>query len=275
MIDRSLSDLEADRFWRDGFLVLERFFDEEIIRALRAVASSDPAFQRKIRTGLDYQGNEVRLWITSALDEGLFSALVRSRRIVETAERLLAGEVYHWHHKMILKAARVGGAWEWHQDYGYWYDYGCLFPDLVSCMVAIDPATADNGCLQVVRGSHKMGRLDTSRAEDQTGVADPRRIESIRERMETFSCELSPGDAVFFHANTLHRSDANSADEPRWAFISVYNSAANEPQKITPIHAHDEDAPPTPYEPLERWSVDRIREIAARETNRLSLVSPE
>jgi hypothetical protein len=34
-------------------------------------------------------------------------------------ERLLDGEVYHYHHKMILKEPKIGGAWEWHQDYGY------------------------------------------------------------------------------------------------------------------------------------------------------------
>jgi len=31
---------------------------------------------------------------------------------------------------MIMKNAREAGAWEWHQDYGYWYDYGCLVPSM-------------------------------------------------------------------------------------------------------------------------------------------------
>ena len=43
-------------------------------------------------------------------------------------ELLLCDEVYHYHHKMVLKEPKVGGAWAWHQDYGYWYDNGCLFP---------------------------------------------------------------------------------------------------------------------------------------------------
>ena len=29
-----------------------------------------------------------------------------------------------------MKNAREAGAWEWHQDYGYWYDYGCLVPSM-------------------------------------------------------------------------------------------------------------------------------------------------
>ena len=110
----------------------------------------------------------MRLWITHELGEDIFSAVVRYRNIVQAAEQLLGGEVYHWHHKMILKDARSRGAWEWPQDFGYWYHDGCLFPDLISCMIALDPATRENGCLQLIRGSHRMGRLDTCRTADQT-----------------------------------------------------------------------------------------------------------
>ena len=41
---------------------------------------------------------------------------------------------------MMVKEAEVGGAWEWHQDYGYWYNNGALFPDMASCMIAVDEA---------------------------------------------------------------------------------------------------------------------------------------
>jgi hypothetical protein len=84
-------------------------------------------------------------------------------------ESLLGDEVYHYHHKMILKEPRIGGAWTWHQDYGYWYNNGCLLPDMASCMFAVDRATKENGCLQVVRGSHHMGRIDHIKRGDQTG----------------------------------------------------------------------------------------------------------
>ena len=75
-------------------------------------------------------------------------------------ERILGGEVYHYHSKMILKDAQVGGTWEWHQDYGYWYQNGLLFPLLSSVMIAVDPSRRNNGCLQVLKGSHRMGRLN-------------------------------------------------------------------------------------------------------------------
>ena len=55
---------------------------------------------------------------------------------------------------------QVGGRHVWHQDYGYWYENGCLTPDMGSVFIALDPCTKENGCLRVLSGSHKMGRLD-------------------------------------------------------------------------------------------------------------------
>ena len=76
--------------------------------------------------------------------------VARCERMVRSAEAILEGEVYHYHSKMIMKDPLVGGAWTWHQDYGYWYRNGVLWPLLVSVSIAIDPATRDNGCLQVI-----------------------------------------------------------------------------------------------------------------------------
>lgn len=49
--------------------------------------------------------------------------------------------------------SKAGGTWEWHQDYGYWYGNGCLWPNMVAVIVAIDPNTRENGCLQLLKGS--------------------------------------------------------------------------------------------------------------------------
>jgi hypothetical protein len=65
----------------------------------------------------------------------------RCGRMVDSVEKLLEGEVYHYHSKMILKDAKIGGAWTWHQDYGYWYQNGVLYPLLTSVMIAVDRST--------------------------------------------------------------------------------------------------------------------------------------
>jgi ectoine hydroxylase-related dioxygenase (phytanoyl-CoA dioxygenase family) len=157
-------------------------------------------------------------------------------------EDLLAGEVYHYHSKMILKDPEIGGAWEWHQDYGYWYHYGCLQPLMASAMIAVDPAKVSNGCLEVLKGSHVLGRLDHSLAGEQSG-ADPERVGIAMKCFDRVAVELEPGDTLFFHCNLLHCSGQNHSPDPRWAMICCYNAARNNPF-ITSRHPQ--------YTPLEQ-----------------------
>jgi hypothetical protein len=99
-----------------------------------------------------------------------------------------------------------------------------------SCLIAIDRATKANGCLQVLKGSHRIGRIDHGKTGDQTG-ADLERVEVAKQRFELVHVELQPGAAVLFHANLLHRSDQNHSDDPRWALICCYNTRRNDPYK--------------------------------------------
>ena len=49
----------------------------------------------------------------------------------------------------MMKEAFTGGSFVWHQDYGYWYMNGCLYPDMGTAFIAIDRCDEENGCLQV------------------------------------------------------------------------------------------------------------------------------
>src|SRR5262245_48322270 len=230
MSDFSLTAQQIERFHQDGYVMVDRLFDREELDLLRRIARADQGMARTAAGRRDGQGSVVKLAVHNDLGDDIYGAIVRSRRIVDNMETLLGGEVYHYHHKMILKEPHVGGAWEWHQDYGYWYNNGCLYPYLASCMIAVDRATRSNGCLQVLKGSHHLGRIEHGPVGDQTG-ADPARVQAALERLELVHCELEPGSAIFFHCNTLHRSDANRSANPRWALICCYNAARNDPYK--------------------------------------------
>ena len=148
----------------------------------------------------------------------------------------------------------MGGAWTWHQDYGYWYNNGVLTPNLVSAFIAVDPATRENGCLQVIRGSHHCGRIHHQLTGEQAG-ADMERVEAILQRFEHVYVEMDPGDVLFFHSNLLHRSDQNRSDNPRWSMICCYNARTNDPYK---------DSHHPRYTPLDRVDDSAIKEIGIR-----------
>jgi hypothetical protein len=83
-----------------------------------------------------------------------------------------------------------------------------------------------NGCLQVIKGSHKLGRINHGFAGEQVG-ADMVMVNNALKTMDLVYVEIEPGDALFFHSNILHRSEANLSDHPRWSIISCYASQSN------------------------------------------------
>ena len=218
------------QYHEDGFVLIPGLFSSQEVDCLGSTARHDQAMDKAASSMDDGSGNDVRLALWNHPGSGVYGMFARCRRVVDRVETLLGGEVYHYHSKMILKDAKIGGAWAWHQDYGYWYQNGVLFPDLCSVMVAVDPATRENGCLQVLKGSHKMGRVNHILTGDQAG-ADMERVREAEKRLEKIYVEMNPGDALFFHANLLHASDANHSDQARWALICCYNAASNDPYK--------------------------------------------
>jgi len=225
------SDKDKAEFGRQGFIVVPSLFTPEEAVKLGESARRDAKTWADATERADATGNRTILAVRDDLGEDVYSSIARSRRVTESMSTLLGEEVYHYHHKLMLKEPKVGGAWEWHQDYGYWYNYGCLFPTMASCYIAIDKAVKANGCLQVLPGSHKLERLEHGKVGGQTG-ADPERMPAILERFDLHYVEMQPGDGLFFHANLLHRSDQNTSDDPRWSLICCYNTRSNSPYEV-------------------------------------------
>jgi hypothetical protein len=225
-----LTDQQVADYRRDGFVLAKQFFDADEIRLLGQAAREDRALDQHSFGRNDGEGGTVRLSLWNHPGDSIYGMVARCEAVVSSAEKLLDGEVYHYHSKMIMKDARVGGAWTWHQDYGYWYQNGVLYPLLTSAFIAVDPATRENGCLQVIRGSHDLGRIEHVLTGEQAG-ADRERVDEILKRLELVYVEMDPGDTLFFHCNLLHRSDRNRSEHPRWSMICCYNAARNDPYK--------------------------------------------
>ena len=244
-----VSDDDLRRYREDGYLLVRGLYDPDEIGILRETAEKSPALQSHVMALNDANGGVSKLtswWIAGA---DLFGAFSRSPRIVDRVERLMGFGVYHYHSKVMLKEPKVGGAWSWHQDYGYWYNAGYLYPHMMSCLVAMDGARRDNGCLELLRGSHKMGRIEHVLTGDQAG-ADRTRVGWALEAFERVHAELEPGDALFFDSLTLHASAQNKSLRPRWSLICCYTATHNTPRN-EPNHPG--------YRPLVRAPDDAIK----------------
>ncbi|GAB4000285.1 phytanoyl-CoA dioxygenase family protein [Spirosoma daeguense] len=220
-----------ETYYRDGYVIVRNFFSKAEVELLYTVATGDNVLSTKTYDRTDASGLKTKLALWYALDDSLYSKFARSARIVKAVEQILGGQAAHYHSKLMQKEPRTGGAWEWHQDYGYWYkNNGFLFPDMLSVLTALTPSTQQNGCLQMIRGSHRMGRVEHGFAGEQVG-ADMEKVTEALKVMPLDYLEMEPGDTAFFHCNTLHASAANLSDKPRWSIITAYNLVSNKPYK--------------------------------------------
>src|ERR1700749_3892516 len=175
MASGPIQEKRLEEYRRDGYILEKLLFDKDEIELLHRAAKEDRELDQPSFGRGDGEGKIVRLSLWNHPGDTIYGMFARCESVVNSAERILDGEVYHYHSKMIMKDAKTGGAWAWHQDYGYWYQNGVLSPDLCSASIANTPATRQNGCLQVIEGSHLLGRVGHVLTGDQAG-ADKERV---------------------------------------------------------------------------------------------------
>lgn len=234
---KSFTKAYLEAYHRDGYIIIREFFIPEEVSLLLETYKKDKLIKDSAISVDDNSGMNTKLTLWYKSGDDIYGAFSRSERVVDGLEIILGGKSALYHTKFMQKEPKVGGAWEWHQDYGYWYDNGFLLPEMLSVMVAVTKANKENGCLQVLRGSHKIGRINHSTTGKQVG-ADIRRVHAAKENMELVYVELEPGDTLFFHGNLLHKSDRNTSESARFSLISAYNLASNKSIMEEPEASH-------------------------------------
>lgn len=222
----SESSPDTDAFERDGFVRGGRVLNDAQLGLLRTQLAD--LMQEESRDNpywYEYHSNE-----SSDPDRVLFHALgawriatgfhdiLRHRPIVSAAERLLGGPVRFWHDQLFCKPARHGGVVAWHQDYSYWTRTTPL--SHLTCWIALDDSTRDNGCICYIPGSHRWDLLPiTGLAGDMTAIREVLTESQWQAMQRPEAVELSAGECVFHHGLTVHGSKENTTDRPRRAVV--------------------------------------------------------
>jgi hypothetical protein len=235
-----LKDEQVEAFHRDGFLTGVQVLDDHQVEALCAeLAGLMEMAHPSHELFHEYHSNE-----SSNPDTILYHALgawrtgpafhdvLWSPAFLVAASQLLGGPVRFWHDQLFCKPAHHGGVVAWHQDYSYWTRTQPMAH--LTCWMALDDSTRDNGCLYYVPGSHKWNLLPI------TGLAgDMNEIMTVldEEQKQAFRpvpIELKHGQCSFHHPLTVHGSYENRSDRPRRAtLVNVFRdgvrSASDEP----------------------------------------------
>jgi ectoine hydroxylase len=160
--------------------------------------------------------------------------LVDDPRLVEPMKDLVGCErVALFTDKLNLKRPREGSRFRWHQDSPYWV-FACPHLDqLPNVMLALDDASEENGCLRVVRGSHRKGLLPGLEGEGTLGplFTDP----SAFDLSAQVPAVMPAGSLLFFSPHTVHGSQPNDSDRPRRAIVLTYQPAGHPMFKLHAI----------------------------------------
>lgn len=262
MSQATVTPEQIQQFEQDGYLILKDQFSKTDVDRVLTIARKDPILAGQAKTNKNFEGEGLgtRLVNRTIIEDDIYSAFVQSHRIVGPMEQLLKSKACHFYHLTMMKDTNTGG-WQWHQDYGYHYKE-FFYPNYISVMVALDPATKSNGCLRVVKGSNHIGRLEHRPSGSQL-IADPYRVELALKNMEEVHCEMTPGSVLFFHGNTLHASEPNLSPQSRWSFVIGYVAASN----IIALP----DPPPNLLHPIEPWDDATVEAATQRYLDRLQM----
>ena len=114
--------------------------------------------------------------------------------------------------KNIVKEALAPSHFSWHQDLTYW---DLIHDDQVSMTLALSPATAQNGCMQMIPDSRKMGKMKHVRTKDKSNILlQGQTVLYIDEDRSTL-CPLRQSEVTFHHGWILHASMPNISSDRR------------------------------------------------------------
>lgn len=130
------------------------------------------------------------------------------------AAQLLGGNVRFWQDQLFFKPPTTGAALGWHQESAPWEDKISALQHLV-VWIALDNMTEANGCLRVVPGSHKWGRipgLPANPGHDLSTIHDHLNEEQKSAFVDK-PLPMAKGWAVFMHPHLLQASGENNTEE--------------------------------------------------------------
>jgi len=216
-----LTTAQLASFERDGYVIVHGYFPAE--RMARAGAAIAALAARPPRTGHEMvyfedsvtePGQRVLSRIEKFVEEDAdLGELVLRSGLAEQAAQLLQSPAVLFKEKINFKLPG-GQGFAPHQDIQPgWDDYA---PYFISVLVAIDPSTVENGCLELAAGHHKRGWIG-----ERLKPLTPAQLAGV----DFVKFPTAPGDVVFFDCFVPHQSAPNRTAQPRRNLYLTYSRA--------------------------------------------------
>lgn len=241
---------QIDFFQENGYLKFGKVLDSAEVEAMRtgldAVIElelgegddSSPEFkyghdrrENRLNRGAGHP-RAIHQYVNMWKRDAHYERAIHHLLIAGTARALLdTPEVRLWHDQVISKPPHDNGHFGFHHDFFFW---PLSPPNIVSCWLALDDATVDNGCMHVMPKSHKDERFSiAARTEANAAAAKAREAGrepppnqwTERQNMDIshgIPVELKAGECMFHHCLNFHGTPPNVTERQRRAFVMIF-----------------------------------------------------
>ena len=206
-----LTPAQVEEYEREGYLFFPRLFTPAEIGVLNAEVPKLYA-QERPENVREKGSTAVRTNFAAHTYNNAYGRLARHPRLIEPARQILDDDVYIHQFKINGKAAFDGDVWQWHQDYGTWFN-------------------EFNGPLMFIPRSHKQGRQaaghDVSTTSYPLWTIDNATITRLVADGGIIAPQGAAGSMMLFHCNLVHASGSNMTPWNRTIVYLSINSCHN------------------------------------------------
>lgn len=239
--DAPITREQAERFDRNGYLVLEDLFSEKEIAFLQREAGTllgDPDALEAETVIVEPDGKEVRSIFRIHAQSSVIARLAADQRLADVARFLLNDEVYMHQSRLNYKPGFQGKEFYWHSDFETWHvEDGMPRMRALSMSVLLAHNTPHNGPLMLIPGSHRQYLTCVGKTPDdhyrqslkkqEYGVPDEDSLAELAHRHGIVAPTGKPGSVLIFDCNIMHGSNGNITPFPRANAFLVYNAVKN------------------------------------------------
>lgn len=200
------ADAHTEALHRDGYTVIEDFCDADTLAAIRRGLA--PHMEQH-RGRNDFEGFATERVYTLVARGAVFEAVTQDTRLLALLDRFLQpGYLLSASQAICIYPGESAQAV--HTDDGFYRLKRPRPPASMSLIAAVDAFTEENGCTEVIPGSHLW-------SDDEVAALKPADLPGLLRPMV-----MPAGAAIVFQATLLHRGGANRSKAARQAFTNQY-----------------------------------------------------
>lgn len=214
-----LTEEQMKQYKEQGYIVFEHLFNEAEIDVIREhIDRLDEESARRLSEGRDFisAANEINFTSHLNYQHPDIQRFIADERFIDITTQILGPDIRLYWDQSVYKRPEAKRDFPWHQDNGY---VPTEPMEYLTCWLALEDATIENGCIYVQPGTHKLGFVEHVYSE----------IGFVCYQGEDpgIPVELKKGSMVAFHSLLFHRSTPNQSQTNRKGYVIQYSQVGS------------------------------------------------